>query len=309
MKTVKINPNIDTVTYNFKGNISLQIDVVPIAERLLSAVNIARTTAPHRANFHRIIWFQTGEPVHTVDFERIQIKSPALLFVHKDKIHKFDGSAAHDGKVLIFTDDFYLRTESNKNFFRSAKIFNAAEQPLLLSSIDDNLEFLFNSIQQEILAGEPSLKSEVLYHSLNSFLYAAERTAFIQYPRLLNQSPNLALINLFLEAVEKNYKNRLSIEKYAELLSVSVNKLNLAVKETKGKTGKQIVTERLILEAKRLLVHSGLTVKEVGYELGFDEPTNFIKFFKTNVRHTPVEFQEFIKSEQKTDKQYAQEEC
>ena len=284
MKTVKTNPNIDRVIYNFKGNISLQIDVIPIAERLLSEVNIARTTAPHRTNFHRIIWFQTGEPVHTVDFERISIKSPALLFIHKDKIHKFDDTAAHDGKVLIFTDDFYLRTESNKNFFRTAKIFDAAEQPLLLSSIDDNLEFLFNSIQQELRAGEPSLKSEVLYHSLNSFLYTAERMALIQYPQLLNQSPNLALINLFLELVEKNYKDRLSIQKYAELLNITVNKLNLAVNETKGKTAKQIVTERLILEAKRLLVHSGMTVKEVGYELGFDEPTNFIKFFKINVK-------------------------
>ena len=289
MKTNKTD--IDRVIYNFKKNNSLNIDVVPIAERLLTERGKVRTTAPHRANFYRIIWFQKGNPVHSVDFEQIKIESPAILFVHKDKIHRFDRMAAHDGKVLIFTDDFFFRTQSDRNFFRTAQIFNQTEKPILLPKVDDRLELLFNLIELEIGQDEQFFKSETSYHLLNSFLYTAERIACTEFPVSTNNSPNVTLINTFLQLVETNFKNRYSVEKYAALANSTVKKLNQALREVKGKTGKQIITERLLLEAKRLLAHSDLNAKEIGYQLGFDEPTNFIKFFKKNARQTPIEFQ------------------
>ncbi len=292
MKTRKGDSKINYVVYNFRKNASLNIDVVPIAERLLTEKSKVQTTAPHRTNFYRIICFEKGEPVHTVDFEKIRIKSPAVLFVHKDKIHKFDKEAAHDGKVLVFTDDFFFRTDGDRNFLRNAQILNQSDTPILLSNVDENLRLLFDQIEREIKQEEQLFKSEVLHHLLNALLYSAERIASIEYPKSFNQTANAMLVNSFLEAVEENYKNRLSIEKYAALLSVTVNKLNSALGDIKGKTGKQIVTERLLLEAKRLLVYSDLNAKEIGYELGFDEPTNFIKFIKKNIKQTPLEFQE-----------------
>jgi AraC family transcriptional regulator, transcriptional activator of pobA len=291
MKKESAKPVIDKVIYNFKGNMATQqIDVVPIAKRLLTAVNKTRTTAPHRTSFYRIIWFQEGNPVHTVDFKKIKITSPSLLFIQKDKIHKFDKNKMHDGKVLIFTDDFLFRTETNRNFLQNAQIFNTAE-PVLLKHVDDNLKYLFNTIEDEILDAKQHFKSDVLYHLLNTFLYTAERLTSIEYPNLFTKSANISLVNSFLELMENNYKKRLSIEKYATLLHVTVTKLNQALHDVKGRTGKEIVTERLLLEAKRLLAYSDLNIKETAFELGFKEPTNFVKFFQGNAKQTPVQFQ------------------
>jgi len=73
-------------------------------------------------------------------------------------------------------------------------------------------------------------------------------------------------------------------------MSVSERKLNKSTQFVLGKSPKEIIDERVILEAKRLLAHTANSIKEVGFELGFDEPTNFIKFFKKHVEKTPIEF-------------------
>jgi AraC family transcriptional regulator, transcriptional activator of pobA len=282
---------IHKVKYNFKGSVSLQIDVVPIAERLLANQNKPQTTTPHRTTFHRIIWFQKGNPSHLVDFKKINIKSPAILFINKDRIHKFDRDKLHDGKVLIFTDDFFFRTEQDKAFLQNAKIFNLNENPFLITNVDERLAEFFTAIEKEIGQKDQLFKSETSYHLLNSFLYTAERFASFQVQKTISLSPDASLTNSFFKLIEKHYKERFTVEKYAELLNITTSKLNTAIKITKGKTGKQVLTERVLLEAKRLLVHSELSVKEIGFQLGFEEPTNFIKFFRSNIKQTPVEFQ------------------
>ncbi len=283
-------PVIDKVIYNFKGNNALQIDIVPIAGRLLTETNKGRTTAPHRTNFYRVIWFQKGKPYHTVDFEKIKIASPSLLFIHKDKIHKFDKDTLHDGKVLIFTDDFLFRTERDGNFSSSNRIFNATSPPLLISNVSDSITSLIDLIEIEIKDGNQELKGDLLYHLLNVFLYKSERAAANLYPSI-NENASNKLVGSFIELVERKFKTRSNIEEYATVLNVTTSKLNEKVFAVKGKTCKEIVTDRVILEAKRLLVHSTLSVKEIGFELGFKEPTNFIKFFHSNMHQTPIQFQ------------------
>jgi AraC family transcriptional activator of pobA len=291
MKPNKPKTDFEKVKYNFKLSGNLHIDVVPIAERLLTSKNKIQTTVPHRTDFYRIVWFQKGNPTHSVDFEKIEIKSPSLLFIHKDRIHKFDSLTKHDGKVFIFTDEFIFRTESDRAFLPNSIIFNQTDSPFYLSTIDERLVSLLNSIEQEVQTKEQPYKAETLYHLLNSFLYTAERFASFQFQKTINLSPDATLVNGFYSLLERHYKHRLSIEKYAEMLNVTVNKLNIVIQPNRGKTAKKAVTERVILEAKRLLTYSVLNVQGIGFELGFEEPTNFIKFFQSNTKQTPLVFQ------------------
>ncbi len=282
---------LEEVKYKFGADNKIQIDIVPIAKRLLTNRSKIHTTNPHRTNFYRIIWFQEGNPTHFVDFEKIDIQSPSLLFINKDRIHKFDKDINHDGKVLIFTDDFIFRTEQDQTFIQNSHIFNSLEQPFLLNVVDEKLEILFNAIETELENKYQPFKKETLYHLLNSILYTAERFANSKFQTSQYLSANASLVNSFLKMLEQHYKQRFTIEKYAELLNITTSKLNIIIQNAKGKTGKQVVTERILLEAKRLLVHSEMTVKEIGFYLGFDEPTNFVKFFQTNAKQTPTSFQ------------------
>ncbi len=282
---------IKEVIYKFGVGNKLKIDIVPIAKRLLTDINKPQTTNPHRTNFYRIIWFQQGNPTHLVDFEEIEIKSPALLFLHKDRIHRFDKDIQHDGKVLIFTDDYIFRTQQDQAFIQNAQIFNLVEQPFLLTVVDERLITLFNAIETELVNKDQPFKNETLYHLLNSILYTAERFASFQFQKRQTLLPNALLVNSFFKLLEQHYKERFTIEKYSEMLHTTTAKLNIAVQHAKGKTSKQVITERVLLEAKRLLVHSELSVKEIGFQLGFEEPTNFVKFFHSNAKQTPIEFQ------------------
>ncbi|MGY0034660.1 helix-turn-helix domain-containing protein [Pedobacter sp. NJ-S-72] len=79
---------------------------------------------------------------------------------------------------------------------------------------------------------------------------------------------------------------------YANKLFISERKLQMASMAVLGKSPKELINEQIILETKRLLIHASMSVKEVGYNLGFEEPTNFTKFFKSQTGVSPTQFKE-----------------
>jgi AraC-like DNA-binding protein len=97
---------------------------------------------------------------------------------------------------------------------------------------------------------------------------------------------------VFRQLLGKNFKERKPVSSYAKDMNITEKRLAQATLHTVGKTPKQLINERLILEAKRLLIHTQQTAKEVGYSLGFEEPTNFIKYFRKHAHCTPIQFKE-----------------
>jgi AraC family transcriptional regulator, transcriptional activator of pobA len=283
--------DIDKVIFNFKSPSTLQIAVVPIASTLLTPINLQRTSAPHRTDFYRIIWFQTGNPSHLVDFEEIKITEPSFLFIHKDRVHRFDKDTRHDGKVLIFTDDFLRRTETDNIFLSTSPLFSVFSSPIILPAEQGQLSALFAIIESGVDQKFESPQGETLYHLLLSFLHTAQHLTITKTGNVRNRTDADLLVNDFLMLVERNFRMRLSIAKYAELLNVHVTKLNQAILQEKGTSAKRLVNERLLLEAKRLLVHSSASLKEISYQLGFRQTTNFVKMFHLQTGKTPMAFQ------------------
>ena len=97
---------------------------------------------------------------------------------------------------------------------------------------------------------------------------------------------------LFKDLLETGYKNQKQVNYYAKEIIITEKRLNQATTKVLGKTPKEIIDYRIMLEAKRILAHTTESVKEIGYDLGFDEPTNFIKYFKKHSKFTPTEFRE-----------------
>ena len=96
----------------------------------------------------------------------------------------------------------------------------------------------------------------------------------------IRKGEELDYIILFKNLLDEKFRVVKSVSEYAVLMSVSEKKLNRTTSLTLGKTPKQLIDERIILEAKRLLAYTNNSIKEVGFDLGFDEPTNFIKYFR-----------------------------
>jgi AraC-like DNA-binding protein len=99
-----------------------------------------------------------------------------------------------------------------------------------------------------------------------------------------------SLVKTFKEMVEQHYTQWHQVKDYAEGLFVSPNYLNEVIKSSLNISAKEYIQNRLILEAKRMVIFTGKSSKEIGYDLGFDDPSHFSKFFKNNARQSLMDF-------------------
>ncbi len=284
----------DIKKYVFKAGLPQEFEIVDIAKLYKEFKDTLTTT--HRAGFYHIIWFQQGSPTHWVDFNPIKIKTNTLLFLNKDKIQRFDNKTKFKGKAILFTDSFFCKTEADTKFLRNSILFNdlfsvsqiqIKKQPNLFADI-------FQSITNELQNTKDNAQADILKNLLHNFLLHSERERRKQNVMQIKKGADLDYVMLFKELLETEYKSQKQVNYYAKQIIITEKRLNQATTKVLGKTPKEIIDYRILLEAKRILAHTTESVKEVGYTLGFEEPTNFIKYFKKHSQVTPTEFREKI---------------
>ena len=274
---------------SFKEGLALEIEVISIADTLSKHHdNIA---FPHRDNYYNIFLYQKGTANHLVDFKEIKVKPYTLLFVNKNRVQMLDPKGGYDGKFLLFTESFFDKYPEDVKYLRNNILFNDfLEEPVLNLKKESPILSIFNEIELEIAKPNDAVKRDILHNLLHNFLLLAERERRNTGFKEIRKGEEFDYTILFKNLLEDHYKDIKSVERYASMMSVSEKKLNKATNQVLGKSPKEIIDERVVLEAKRLLVHTSKSIKEVGFELGFDEPTNFIKYFKKHVGRTPIEF-------------------
>jgi len=277
----------------FKRNADLQIEVLPL--HTLTSVSKDHLITPHRTNFYHIFLFENCQPTHFVDFEPIKIEPYTLLFIDKDRVHQFDQLLQYEGQVLIFTEAFFCTSESDTKFLRSSILFNdLAGKPTIKLNKTDFEKFILicNSITDELGSPTDNSKHILLKNLLHNFLLLSEREKRKQGYTELKKGADLDYTLLFRDFLESNYTQLKSVSDYAQIICISEKRLGQATSKVLGKSPKEIINDRILLEAKRLLVHTNLSVKEIGQELGFEDPAYFVRYFKKNTETTPVEFRE-----------------
>jgi len=280
--------------YEFKAGLPVEFEIIPL-EKLYNDHTEVLTT-PHRTGFYHIFWFQHGNHVHWVDFEPIQIQPGTLLFLSKDRVQRFDAHARATGYVILFTGDFF---NQDLKYLHSNILFNDLMKVAMVHLSADTRPFseLVTLMQWELTHKKDAGQHGMLHNLLHNFLLYAEREYRQQAFTELKKNADLDYLLLFREMLEKHYQSEKQVQFYARELLVTEKRLNTATSKTVGKTPKEMIDDRVMLEAKRLLAHTQDTIKEIGYTLGYDEPTNFIKYFKKHKGQTPVEFREQILSE------------
>lgn len=277
----------------FKRNADLQVEVVPL--QTLTTVSKDHLITPHRTNFYHIFLFENCQPTHFIDFEPIHVQPYSLLFIDKDRVHQFDQLLKYDGRVLVFTEDFFCTTETDIKFLRSSILFNdLADQPIIKLYQADFGKFISicESITEELSLPSDNSKHILLKNLLHNFLLFAEREKRKQGFTELKKGADLDYTLFFRDLLETNYKQLKSVNDYAKIISISDKRLGQATSKILGKSPKEIINDRILLEAKRLLVHTNLTIKEIGQDLGFEDPAYFVRYFKKNTEITPAAFKE-----------------
>lgn len=276
-------------TVKFKSGLPLEIEVIPIAQTVTT--HQQTITNPHRAEFYHIFWVQKGTAHYQIDFETVTVQPNSFLFVSKDRVQSLDNSSKHDGRLLLFTDNFFAKHETDSQYLHSTILFNdLVDIPVINVKANQLLQSIFTAIEAELKEDNDTFHYDLLHNLLHNLLLLAERERRKQGFNEIIKGADLDYTVLFKDLLADQFRSLKLVSGYASQMNVSEKRLTNATVKTLGKSPKIIIDERVLLETKRLLIHTNLSIKEIGYELGFEEPTNFIKYFRKHTGKTPIEF-------------------
>jgi len=282
----------EIVNYKFKSGLRLEFEILSIKSLYKKHKDIL--TAPHRNDFYHILIIRKGSGTHLIDFQPVKLTPNSILFIKKGKVHVFDKSSDIDGDLILFTDDFFCRNSDDLKFLQSTILFNDLLDNAALKFRPTRTTYTYavECMKNELMNQSKEFHYEILQNHLHNFLIEAHREKRNQGFRELPKGGSLDYTLLFNELLEKHFLTTKSVKEYADMIHVSEKRLGNATTSILGKSPKEIINERVILEAKRLLVHTNQAIKEIAFHLGFGETTNFIKYFKLQTQKTPTEFRE-----------------
>jgi len=248
---------------------------------------------PHRHDFFEVLYLLKGSGYHVIDGNKYEIKPPCVFFMSPGQAHKLELSNDIEGFIFIFTSDFYLLNRSNQNSLIEFPFFYTIHQdnpPLLLENESD-IRFLENLFRQSI--AEISRPGDYFLEMLRSILDLILTTCAARYQvseNMLIKGKGQILVKRFFHLVEENHQKNLSLSDYSGMIGVTPNHLTQTVKLLTGKTSSQIIKAKQLLEIKRLLVHTNLSVSEIANQLNFEDQSYFTKFFKRETGVTPIQY-------------------
>lgn len=248
---------------------------------------------PHRHDFFEVLYLSKGTGFHIIDSNKYAIQPPCIFFLSPGQAHKIEFSSDIEGYIFIFTPEFYLINQTNQNRLIEFPFFFTIRQdnpPLNLVEESDVafLESLFKKGISEIAKGESH--SVELLRSVLDLILTSCSVLYKTDEKLVSKGKGHLMVKRFFQLIEENYSQNLSVAEYADRMAITPNHLTQTVNQLTGKTSSQIIKSKQILEIKRLLVHTNLSVSEIALQLNFHDQSYFTKFFKREAGISPLQY-------------------
>ena len=232
----------------------------------------------HRHFFYAIYWIHEGEGVHVIDFEEYAIKPDRIFFIKPEQVHFLSGRMNMKYSALQFTENFMMpflgNTPQNIPVCRD-----------LSQSEKCRITTLFQQIQTEYASCLPN-SFRLIQSEIYTLLLELERMSL----PVSSTSIVPDILNKYKVLIERLFTEEHQVQKYAALLGVTPNYLNVLTRKHWGKSALDLINDRVILEVKRLLLRTDYDISEIAYRVGFNELSYFSRFFKRNTGMTPLQF-------------------
>jgi AraC family transcriptional activator of pobA len=263
---------------------------------------------PNRLRFHRHTYYEAflinGQGSYFADFREYGIAGATLIFVSPGQVHRWNQKPRMTGPMICFTQEFYDGKEPPPSSLVDLPFWFPFETPPLLT-LDASQARKFDSLWAEMEAeATPSKERDDIARALLRVLfYKAARIYRDFYEKGTTQSAEGGRSRIgqeFRLAVERHFRTITSVSDYAKTLHVTADHLGAVVRGETGCAPGDIIRERLLLEAKRLLVHTSMNVSEIAYALNFEDPAYFSRFFRRLTDKTPGNFREEFSEKHQT---------
>lgn len=247
---------------------------------------------PHRHNYYTVLIINKAKGEHKIDFNSYKLSNKQIYFVAPGQVHQVIEKEKSYGFAMTFSNQFLIENSIRLSFIESLNLFqNYGQNPPLIPANKqfEAIEEFSNQIYN-LFNSEANMKFLSIGAFLKLLLIACNNICAINPIESDVDSSGDNLIRTFKKEIENNYRKEHSTTFYANQLHITPDHLNRTVKLKIGKTAKDYIQARIITEAKRLLYFTNLSNKEIGYELGFNEPANFSAFFKKHTQVSPSNF-------------------
>lgn len=259
--------------------------------------NVKEIQEHHPAESNMILIITSGLGKHIIDFKDYQFTNGSIIFIAKGQVHKFEIKPGNNGYLILFTDEFLRDNSIGIATHSKTWLYNFhIDLPKIQVNAEIREHFfdIIKKIYQEYKAGNVFAKTEVIKTLLYLLLIKSERIK-----RQLINKDALKWSNIifdFIDLIENKFNKSRNADRYARQLNISYKHLNNICKQSLNKTAKSFIDDYIVLTAKRYLVCSNLTVKQITSVTGFDEPTNFVKYFKKHTGKSPIQFRKSFSS-------------
>ncbi|MDP4207515.1 MAG: helix-turn-helix transcriptional regulator [Bacteroidota bacterium] len=283
-------------------NIDLKYDntAVPFAIKTMEEIDVTLggiADVPHRHNYYTVIWSYGATGKHIIDFKEYAIEPDHLFFVSPRQVHQVITNPSPTGIVVLFTPEFLQKNSIREDFISNLRIFRDSDEtpPLPVNETMKANLLVFANAMMSAFHSDSDMRFETIGAYLKLFLIECSGHCSL-YPGSNTQNLEVgrALVRNFKDLVEVHFREWHQVKEYADALNVSPNYLNEVIKSAIGKSAKDYIQNRLILETKRMTIFTDKSIKEIGFDLGFDDPSHFSKFFKTYTGQSMVEFKESV---------------
>ncbi len=277
----------DIATYSYQDTFSLSV----VDFEKACVVN-----HPEKIDSYTIFWIKQGRGTYHIDFDEYTFDGNVLFFLSPGQVFTVESEEIKEAYRLSFVRDFYCIQTHDKEISCNGVLFNNIyETPYieLEEKESKKLDFILSEIIDEFHQ-EEAAQYDMLQSYLKQFIIHSVRVQKNKYQ--LKDDINSKLFKDFSTLVEFNFTKLHSVTEYAERLGVSPKSLTKHFQKIRAQKPSDFIKNRIILEAKRKLVYTDFSVKEIAFDLGFNDPAYFTRFFTKATQSSPLQFKKLLKN-------------
>ncbi|MFD2744497.1 MULTISPECIES: helix-turn-helix domain-containing protein [Sphingobacterium] len=246
---------------------------------------------PHRHSFYHVVLFTEGAGSHAIDFEKFEVQPWQIYFMIPGQVHSWSFDGDVDGYVLNFSSSYFQSFLLQSDYIQRFSFFQGITQDSVIQIPTDNRAKIKDIFERVLAAGGYNNlhREDYIKVLLLELFILVSHTAIHRTEKDIS-SYNYLLLKNFQRLIEANFKMIRLPKDYAQLLYITPNHLNALCNDLLGMPAGEVIRNRVLLEAKRLLVNLDLSINQISLQLNFSDNSYFTKFFKKYVSMTPDEF-------------------
>lgn len=269
-------------------------EIISVSELIEFFREYPELAQPHSIDFYSLIFVTEGTGTFFIDYEEVCVNKGEILFLSRNQVLQYVTEEYYEGFSISFAPNFIYHSDKDLEILNKSLIFNALLKPNKLTLDEDFFrmcQLYFKDMMHEYSKKDSPLWRDIISYQLKSLLLKFEMIKS-EYSQDHVTAKYYTEYVVFIETLEQNFVSNKRVDFYSHSLGVSEKKLNEITKYYHKKNAKDIIDDRVMIEIKRILANTNMSIKEIAYKFSFNDNANFVNYFKKKAAMTPSEFRD-----------------